>query len=140
MKNDEVAEDFAKGLNESKTQNVFIEGKTIYSYGYHFPIAKKIGNNKVLFNTKGYSNSTAKHKSYVLSELQHKGYEIIYIFDCDLEKAEQQILRNNEEITYLKDKLKRVRSKHIEENHKTQIKSLGKQNDFLKDIAMPRSI
>ncbi|MCC5780519.1 hypothetical protein H7H48_15770 [Nitratireductor sp. B36] len=46
---------------------MFYEGDTIYSYGYHFPIATLMadaeGRTVVLFTTDNYSTSTAKHKS-----------------------------------------------------------------------------
>lgn len=45
--------------------SLFFKGRTIYSYGYHFPIAtihtNKKGVKVVLFTTRGYSNTTAKH-------------------------------------------------------------------------------
>lgn len=54
---------------------LYYEGDTIYSYGTHFPIAKHIknkkGENAVLFTTKGYSNTTAKHISVVRSACSH---------------------------------------------------------------------
>lgn len=46
----------------------FFDGPTIYSYGGHFPIATHVKNRRgdaaVLFTTRGYSTSTAKHLSY----------------------------------------------------------------------------
>lgn len=46
--------------------NVFFENGIIYSYGYHFPIAKHVeGKNAILMTTRGYSNTTAKHISKV---------------------------------------------------------------------------
>jgi hypothetical protein len=48
---------------------MFYEGDTIYSYGYHFPIARKVtapnGETVILFTTESYSVSTAKHKTIV---------------------------------------------------------------------------
>ncbi len=45
----------------------YFTGPTIYSYGSHFPIASHVRNKKgekaILFTTRGYSNSTAKHIS-----------------------------------------------------------------------------
>jgi hypothetical protein len=64
MKNNQVAEAFARG-QDAKGGNMFCEGSAIYSYGYHFPIAFRIGYRKYLFNRDGYSNTTGKHKSYV---------------------------------------------------------------------------
>jgi hypothetical protein len=45
--------------------NLFFNGDTIYSYGSHFPIARHVYNqhneHAVLFTTRNYSNTTAKH-------------------------------------------------------------------------------
>ena len=46
-----------------KSNNMFFNNDIIYSYGYHFPIAKHINNNLILFTSKGYSVSTSKHLS-----------------------------------------------------------------------------
>jgi hypothetical protein len=49
--------------------NLYFERDTIYSYGNHFPIAKRVRNGKgdvaYLFNPNGYSNTIARHKSHV---------------------------------------------------------------------------
>lgn len=59
--------------NQSQTHgkgsNMFFEYDSIYSYGYHFKIAKHMTNHNgqkcVLFNDKSYSNTTSKHQSLV---------------------------------------------------------------------------
>lgn len=59
--------------NQSQTHgkgsNMFFEYDSIYSYGYHFKIAKHMTNQNgqkcVLFNDKSYSNTTSKHQSLV---------------------------------------------------------------------------
>lgn len=60
---------------QTKGHNVFYDDATIYSYGYHFAIARHYvdahGNACVLFNRNGYSVSTAKHKRYVASACSH---------------------------------------------------------------------
>lgn len=50
--------------------NFYFTGDTIYSYGSHFPIAR-IYNGKVLFTTRGYSNTTSKHIAMVRSACSH---------------------------------------------------------------------
>lgn len=45
--------------------HIFTDGTTIYSYGYHFPIAMFLPNGEVLYNTSYYSSTTAKHQSSV---------------------------------------------------------------------------
>lgn len=67
----QVANRWVEQTQESgRSGNVFFEGRTIYSYGRHFPIATFVDPKKtafpiVLFNSNRYSNSTAKHKSKV---------------------------------------------------------------------------
>ena len=56
----------------AKGYAVFFEGDTIYSYGHHFAIARIVKTDTgtvCLFNSEGYSVSTAKHKTIVRREL-----------------------------------------------------------------------
>lgn len=77
MTNRQVAELFARTNREGHTKHLFIEDKTIYSYGYHFKIAQKIDQNKALFTTKGYSQTTSCHKGLVKRALVEEGYSIV---------------------------------------------------------------
>lgn len=56
--------------------NLFFRGDTIYSYGFHFPIARIItrkgGTRAVLFNPASYSNTTAKHQRIVRGACRHQ--------------------------------------------------------------------
>jgi len=58
-------------------RNFFFYRSTIYSYGYHFPIATFLDDGTVLFTTRSYSNTTAKHISLVRYALNHK--KLIYV-------------------------------------------------------------
>lgn len=55
--------------SHGKGSSMFFENETIYSYGYHFIIAKHIENKEgkkcVFFNDRSYSNTTSKHQSLV---------------------------------------------------------------------------
>lgn len=89
---DEVAHLFAHKHTEdarNPNDNLFVSGNTIYSYGSHFPIASHISNKKhenaLLFTTRGYSNTTAKHLSIVRSACSH--LNIIY---CNNPKGEHE--------------------------------------------------
>ena len=65
MNNTQVAHLWASGNKTSgKGSNFFFEGDTIYSYGYHFPIARRVNENLYLITQRGYSVSTSKHISY----------------------------------------------------------------------------
>lgn len=68
--------------------NMFAENETVYSYGYHFPIATKTierlnGKPVLLFNKDGYSNTTARHKSHVAQAFS--SWELIEIPTKDLQ-------------------------------------------------------
>lgn len=64
-KNSDVAEAYANGAENGRTKHFFIEGRVIYSYGTHFPIALRLEPGVYLFNKDGYSNTTARHKGHV---------------------------------------------------------------------------
>jgi len=62
----EVAHIWAQQNQEKgKSGNMFFEGTRIFSYGYHYCIANFVKPGLVLINSRGYSNSTAKHENYV---------------------------------------------------------------------------
>lgn len=71
ISNAAVAQRFANGATEGKSKNMYIDGDAIYSYGPHFPIAKRIPGGYV-FNSDGYSPSTGQHKSHVWRHI-HEG-------------------------------------------------------------------
>jgi len=81
---DNVAHVWAyQSQNEAYTPNIsfYFYGPTIYSYGSHFPIAKHTtnskGENKILFTTRKYSNTTAKHINKVWRSIPNRE-SIIY--------------------------------------------------------------
>lgn len=61
--NQEVADAWAMGYR-AEGNNMFTDGVTIYSYGYHFPIATRV-NGCILYNRTYYSSTTSKHQSLV---------------------------------------------------------------------------
>jgi hypothetical protein len=65
MNNQQVAHLWASGNKASgKGSNFYFEGDTIYSYGSHFPIARRVTEGFYLITERGYSNSTSRHISY----------------------------------------------------------------------------
>jgi hypothetical protein len=75
--NSEIAHIWANNLEYKGQQgNLFFNANTIYSYGYHFPIARHLDADTVLFTNRSYSNSTSKHIGLVRSAISHK--TIIY--------------------------------------------------------------
>jgi len=72
----QVAHLWANQLQEEarNSGNFYFYDKIIYSYGRHFPIAKHIekdGERAVLFTTRGYSNTTARHIAVVRHAASH---------------------------------------------------------------------
>ena len=57
----------------NKRQTFYFTGKTIYSYGEHFPIAiieERFGRNFVIYNSRTYSRTTNRHQSAVCWEIR----------------------------------------------------------------------
>ena len=87
MKNNEVIKDFANGITGSKTENVFTEGKVLYSYGRHFPMAFKLRDSQCLFNIDKYSMSTSRHQNATSMALQSKGWKLIFVHTDQIKEA-----------------------------------------------------
>lgn len=65
MNNIQVAHLWASGNKANgKGSNFYFEGDTIFSYGPHFPIARRISESFYLITQRGYSVSTSRHISY----------------------------------------------------------------------------
>lgn len=110
MNNTDLAQVYAQGTVTNATgSNMFIEGDTIYSYGYHYKIAVKLNPDQKIatginhvYNETSNSKTTAKHKAYVRYSL--KSY--IAIPDCNLE---EEFLR--EYVNELKQEVENIRVK-----------------------------
>lgn len=63
--------------------NLYFHGNTIYSYGSHFPIAKILDDGKILFTTRSYSNSTAKHINYVWRAVGYSNKNVMPVYNPD---------------------------------------------------------
>jgi hypothetical protein len=103
--NSELAHTYANQSQQrgrTSSGSFYFEGKTIYSYGQHFPIANIVTNDKgeevMLFTYRNYSNTTSKHISIVRNATRQ--YKKIYChtpkgnhstnFDNWLKLGEQQ--------------------------------------------------
>ena len=88
--NADVAEAFIHG-EIKKSKNMFSEkdkfGRcVVYSYGYHFPIAVRINASLVVVNKDSYSNTTAHHKSLVLSSINSNFMDLIAVSTDSLKR------------------------------------------------------
>jgi hypothetical protein len=134
LTNAEVAKRFSEGETKGASGNMFIDRDTIYSYGYHFPIARMTelqdteGRNIVLFTSRDYSNTTAKHKSYVHRYLSSSYYRVIEIDD-----VKQGFTKDMLDVIYTRIidyvlKAKRARKEYVKQAWESQVKSL--QSDY----------
>lgn len=83
---DQVAHSWAHQTGRNrKGFAMFYDGDTIYSWGYHFPIARHItapnGEQVVLFTDASYSVSTAKHKTIVRRALGYNRPGVVPVPD-----------------------------------------------------------
>lgn len=83
MNNSMVAHLWANEKKESaRGSNFFFEGRSIYSYGYHFEVGRivrnKCGKKAYLLNDKYYSSSTCKHQHCVRSAIP-TGSKVFYV-------------------------------------------------------------
>lgn len=70
---DEVCHVWAQQTqSQGRAGNIFFEGKSIYSYGRHFEMARFVDDETVFITTRGYSVSTARHLSLVRRAVRHK--------------------------------------------------------------------
>ena len=124
---------------EARTPNgsLYFYGKSIYSYGSHFCIAKFIDSKTLLFTERTYSNTTAKHISVVSHATSH--INKIYCgnpnwnhtdnFTYWLNVAEQ-----------LADKLKRANKPEIYINQLQQIETKATKYANYFSIAIPETL
>lgn len=106
----EVAHVFAQRTqNSGRAGNIFFEGNTIYSYGYHFPVARFLDDDTVLFTLDSYSNSTAKHINIISGALSH--YDVVYTYDMD--NTKRSLERFSSVIKYNFKKLAKARKPEI---------------------------
>lgn len=140
MNNTQVALKFAEHKTKGKGSNMFIDDDTIYSYGYHFPIARHTGiyfrdhihtdmNDLeiVLFNSRRYSNSTSKHQAKVRSALSD-----CHILEVNLGNGPTQWRTElNDRLVASVDKHKRARLESMKTYYLQEISSLLKQQAML---------
>ena len=99
VKTDEVAHMWANQTQEEARNpggNFYFRGATIYSYGSHFPIATLLNDGNVLFTTRKYSNTTAKHVSMARGACSHKS--VIYVNEVPVVYGEEATKKNCNQI------------------------------------------
>jgi hypothetical protein len=97
MKNIEVAESWLSG-EMAYGSHFFTDGKAIFSYGLHFPIAYRFDDGVILMNEDKYSKTTSKQTTLVKQAIKDKcstlsgGFvlTIIYVNTADLKGIAKQ--------------------------------------------------
>jgi predicted Holliday junction resolvase-like endonuclease len=120
----------------TQTYNLYFNGKSIYSYGSHFCIAKHV-EGAVLFTEREYSNTTSKHKSIVRNACSHKN--IVYCYN-PLGSHEQNFQAWRQECEGYIEKLAKARKpeKYIQELE--GVKYRAERYAKLFDIAVPEEL
>lgn len=82
--------EYAQQTNtHGKCSNVFFENTKIYSYGYHYLLGEFINPFTIVINDKGYSNTTRKHISKLISATRQ--YKQYFTTDIDLNMVYNEI-------------------------------------------------
>lgn len=79
MTNKQTAAAFANGKRTGQNANrsMFIDGDTLYSYGYHFPLARRNADDMTAtVNARKYSVTTSKHTGAAAYALALAGYTV----------------------------------------------------------------
>lgn len=100
MNNTEVAHKWAQNNNDSgKGSNIFYENGIIYSYGYHFEMARHF-KGLVLMNSNSYSASTSKHQGYVRQAVNHLEVISVPTLIGDKDNTQHRNAKHKENINY----------------------------------------
>ena len=75
MTNANIIRSFVLGatFGKNKNRSLFIDGDTLYSYGYHFPLARRNGDGTFWVNPDKYSVTTSKHQGMVRGAIARVG-------------------------------------------------------------------
>lgn len=132
MSNKEICKVFATSVKQGKANSMFIEGNTIYSYGHHFPMARKttyktVDGRKIAFvTTRTYSNTTARHMHHARFALSIEDWFLIEIEDVSNENIDtykSQLQTRLDEAISKKSKARKEWSKEIWEREESEIKT-----------------
>ena len=87
MKSNSEIVDAFRWSKKASAKNMYTDGTTIWSYGFHFPMAHKINWNVVLYNVDTYSVSTSTHQALVRRVIQQSDFELVIDVNTDILKG-----------------------------------------------------
>jgi hypothetical protein len=109
MKNRDIVQAFANGDRSGEGSHMFIDGRVLYSYGTHFPLAFRADDGMVYYNGQRYSSSTSKHQSYVRNILNgaiEVNTEIIkQLIDEDVKPLQFKTIHHQKSVKVITDEL-----------------------------------
>lgn len=83
--------------SDARSRNVFFEGDSVYSYGYHYKLGrihKVNGITIALINSTRYSNSTSKHQSMANSAVSH----LVSLQSSDVDSIETALIESQDRL------------------------------------------
>lgn len=123
---------------QNPNESIFFSGLTIYSYGYHFPMARHISFNDVLLTYATYSSTTSRHQSDVWRAVSHKNTIYVHdVLDPLGKKAVEETIYSANELLKAASK-RRSKDKAAEEIHSAwqeveNLYEIAAFDDFKKD-------
>jgi len=110
-----------RNQSHGRSSNIFFNHDKIYSYGYHYLLGEFIDDKTIVIDNRGYSNTTAKHISYLIGGTRQ--YKQFFTRSCDLHLVNLQILA-------LKDRL--AKAKKPEKYINEMLSLWASLNEFIK--------
>ncbi len=110
-----------RNQSHGRSSNIFFNHDKIYSYGYHYLLGEFIDDKTIVIDNRGYSNTTAKHISYLIGGTRQ--YKQFFTMSCDLHLVNLQILA-------LKDRL--AKAKKPEKYINEMLSLWASLNEFIK--------
>jgi hypothetical protein len=121
--------------SHGKGSNMFFEHDTIYSYGYHFKIAKYVknylGQDAILMNHKSYSNTTRKHQ-YLVSRAIPQNVSVFNVVSF-FENIETSTIAHKDNLTHYINQSQSLQNLTLKANSRKleYLNSLNNQIDII---------
>jgi hypothetical protein len=88
MKNEDIVSRWMNGgTYNGNSISIGCDERAIWSYGLHFVMALRLNHTDFLVNRDSYSNTTSKHQSLVIDELNSRGKNLIWCSTKEIKRA-----------------------------------------------------
>ena len=118
ISNRQAIENWLTGKSKARSQNIYYKGDTIYSYGGHFPMARKYpkrlikGEPIALVKSDKYSVTTSRHQFQTGHALFRAGYHTLEVASVDIKDVKRNLDFLEAEADQARLKQKRARVEH----------------------------